>query len=113
MQTSMRTTTNNNIIHSQPQRKMTDEGAIRLASAILSSTCRDYIACLEEIRNLRHKPKKSKAEYLKLEKAFKTKTECEIFYKSNWFVTLTLGRSKPGQEVIKDIQKMANYVEEE
>jgi len=88
-----------------------DEGAVRLAAAILSSTYREYVSALKTIMELRKKSRKTKTDQRLLSYANKTKIECEMFYQSRRFEIYTLGKSKPGNEVIKDIHRIIGYVE--
>ena len=90
---------------------ITDEGAFRLAEAILKSAYKDYTEALKTIMKYRNEEHIRGYEFLKLQYAYKQKKECEGFYKSNWFVTLTLGKTLPGEEVIKKIQKTIGYID--
>ncbi len=106
--------TNSIYKQTRPQESsLSDEGVMRLVSAILSATYHDYVRSLKTIMSFNKKTsRKTKTDYRNYDNALKTKLECEIFYKSKLFITYTLGKSKPGEEVIKDIQNKIGFVEE-
>lgn len=91
--------------------EITDEGAMRLAAEIVKRAREDYHKALKTIMQYRRKDRLTGKEFLKLQYAHKQKKSCEAFYKSDWFITLTLGMALPGTEVIEKLKKMVGYKE--
>lgn len=91
------------------RKQITEEGAFRLAAAILESAYKDYVRALNKVKTLWEQKCKNN----KLEKEWKNaiaiKNREENFYYSRLFEILTLGKSMPGRDVVRKIQKMNKY----
>jgi len=86
------------------------EGAIALIERLLCSTYEEYSSALKQIMAYNKKKEHTFGERQKYIYLLKTKAECESFYLSDRFIKFTLGKARPGKEVIYAIQKRVGYI---
>jgi len=101
--------TNHAPITSLLRKTITEEGAFRLAAAILESAYKDYVRSLKQVMFWWKKKCEDHKYETEWKRAIRTKNHEESFYYSQRFEILTLGKSMPGKDVINKIQKMNGY----
>lgn len=101
---------NDPVRHLEPD-EISDNGAFLLAGAILSTAYCDYVDALTTLKELTAKSNLTLEEQKKYVDAQKEKGEIEFFYKSESYVSYTLGKGLPGEEVIQRIKDKVGFVD--
>lgn len=99
------------VVRTEPMAPITEEGAVRLATSILSYAYTDYKHALITIMKIRKLKRISKNNQKLLYKSLREKREIETFYLEGGFELCSLGMSVSGIDVIKRAQKEVGYIE--
>lgn len=79
---------------------MNVDGYSELANAVVVQATEDWRNAMEKLRKMKHSRRRDKKQIIK--SLNRKKDDCENFFKSAWFTTLT---NLDGKQLLKDLKK--------